>query len=247
MLIEAADLEFIRTKFQEIEGWCMDAAAYLTCCLLNCHADAGFGANMLEIGVYKGKYLSVLFRHGLRKSQSVTGIDTFQWSSQEEVLQTFTRLMGTTEGLKLVKGNSLDLNAESLLKLMGGRKPSFISVDGDHTAGAVRSDLYLAQETLREGVVIAVDDFLNPRAIGVSEGAYRYFLASDNRPLRPFAFCANKLFVADRKYHELYRGAITTFIREMPDLEMVQEFTRMQKMGQGYVEQELLGSRVLIF
>ena len=99
---------------------------------------------------------------------------------------------------------------------------------------------------LSEAGVIAIDDFLNPRAIGVSEGAYRYFLASDDQPLRPFAYCANKLFVADRKYHAFYRNAIATLMSEMPELPMVQEFIRMQSMGQAYVEQQLLGSNVLI-
>jgi len=32
----------------------------------------------------------------------------------------------------------------------------------------------------------------------------------------------------------------------MPELPMVQEFIRMQSMGQAYVEQQLLGSNVLI-
>lgn len=247
MLIESADLDFIRTQFREVEGWCLDDAAYLTCCLLNCQAAEGLSSSLLEIGVYKGKYLSVLFQKARRKSQPLVGIDTFQWSNQDEVLQTFTRLLGSTDGLRLVTASSLDFTVESLLDLLGGRKPSFISVDGDHSAGAVRSDLYLVQDVLGEGGVIALDDFLNPRAIGVSEGAYRYFLASDNLPLRPFAFCANKLFIADRKYHELYRRAIATLVSEMPELPMVKEFLRMQKMGQGYVEQELLGSKVLIF
>jgi len=247
MLIEAADEEFIRTKFQEVEGWCLDAAAYLTCCLLNSQSAAGRESGMLEIGVYKGKYLSVLFQKALRSSQSLVGIDTFQWSSREEVLQTFTRLLGSLEGLNLVTASSLDFTAESLLELLGGRKPSYISVDGDHSAGAVKNDLYLAQDVLNEGGVIALDDFLNSRAIGVSEGAYRYFLASDTRPLRPFAFCTNKLFIADRRYHDFYRGAITTLIGEMPELPMIEEFLRLQKQGQAYVEQELLGSKVLIF
>lgn len=246
MLIDVSDLDFILTKFPEVEGWCTEQAAYLTCCLLGHQAHAGLGSAVLEIGVYKGKYLSVLFQKALRLSQPVVGIDTFQWSDKDEVLRTFTGLFGSTDGLTLVAASSLDYSAASLIDLMGGRKPGFISVDGDHSAAAVLSDLRLVQDALSEGGVIALDDFLNPRAIGVSEGAYRYFLADDGQPLRPFAYCANKLFVADRKYHETYRSAITTLVREMPELPMIQEFIRMQAMGQAYVEQQLLGANVII-
>jgi hypothetical protein len=246
MLIDAADLDFIGTRFHEVEGWCCDEAAYLTCCMLNCQAEAGLNGAMLEIGVYMGKYLSVLYQKALRTARPVVGIDTFQWSKRDQVLQTFTRLFGSTEGLTLVTASSLDYNPASLLELLEGRRPSFISVDGDHSAAAVRNDLFLAKGVLSDAGVIAVDDFLNPRAIGVSEGAYRYFLADDDQSLRPFAYCANKLFVADRKYHGLYRNAFSTLVSEMPELPMIQEFLRMQNMGQAYVEQQLLGSNVLI-
>src|SRR5262245_50953045 len=109
MLIEAADLDFVHTKFAQVEGWCSKKAAYTTGCLLNCQAEAGLSSGMLEIGVYKGKYLSVLFQKALRSSQPLVGIDTFQASSPADVFQTFTRLLGSTDGLKLVTTTSLDL------------------------------------------------------------------------------------------------------------------------------------------
>jgi hypothetical protein len=123
---------------------------------------------------------------------------------------------------------------------------SALSVDGDHTAAGVKADLQLASDVLAEGGIIAIDHFLTPRAIGVSEGAYRFFRESGAQALRPFAYGANKLFVANVEYHQLYRDSILSFAAETPDLPMIQEFERQRKIGPEYVDQDLLGSKVLI-
>jgi hypothetical protein len=246
MPLAKADLDFIRDQFPQIEGWCLEDAAYLTCCLLNAQTAAARDSAILEIGVFKGKYLSVLYQKALRSSQRVVGIDTFGWSSPTDVVESFTRVLGSSAGLYLHTLDSSKLTAHELISLLGGTKASFISVDGDHTPPGVAADLRLTSEVLAEGGIVAIDDFLNPRAIGVSEGAYRFFLGSDSPALRPFAHGANKLFVADLKYHEYYRESIVSFVAEMPDLPMAQEFERNRKLGPHWVDQDLLGCKVLI-
>ena len=104
----------------------------------------------------------------------------------------------------------------------------------------------LAEQALAQGGVVALDDFLNPRAIGVCEGAYRYLLQSTAR-LRPFVYAANKLFLAEPKYHKLYRAGIETFLEQRPELSMTVEFRRLEKMGRNYVEQMLVDTPVIIF
>ena len=54
-----ADEAFIHTIFNQIEGWCRHEAAYLTCCLMASQKQAGLSQGVVEIGVWKGKYLSV--------------------------------------------------------------------------------------------------------------------------------------------------------------------------------------------
>lgn len=246
MPLAKADLDFIRGQFPQVEGWCVEEAAYLTCYLLNAQIAAGRDSAILEIGVFRGKYLSVLYQKALRSSQRVVGLDIFRWSSPSEVLQTFTRVFGSLEGLQLHTVDSHTLDAPALISLLGGTMASFISVDGDHTAAGVRADLKLASAVLAEGGIIAIDDFLTPRAIGVSEGTYRFFLESGARSLRPFAYAANKLFVANVEYHQLYRDSILSCAAETPDLPLIREFERQRKIGPEYVDQELLGSKVLI-
>lgn len=246
MLIDDSDMEFIRTKFPQVEGWCEVESAYFSICILNKQMEMGCGSALLEIGVYKGKYLSVLYQKARRTCLPLVGIDTFQWSSADEVTHKFEALFGSTEGLSLVQTDSRHLDAPAVLEMMGGRRASFISVDGDHAAAGVESDLQLAQKVLHTGGIVAVDDFLNPRAIGVSEGTYRFLLESAKSSLRPFAYCANKLYLAEAQYHERYAGAFWALVAELPDLPMIQGFNHWLQMGRGYVEQELMGSTVVL-
>jgi hypothetical protein len=54
--------------------------------------------------------------------------------------------------------------------------------------------LRLCEETLGPEGIIAVDDFLNPVTFGVNQGVHHFFASS--RSLVPFAYIANKLFLA---------------------------------------------------
>jgi len=244
--IESKDIDFIKTKLPDVEGWCLDDAAYLTACLMNAQTSAGYDSAILEIGVYKGKYLSLLYQRARRTSQPVVGIDLFQWSPSEAVTSKFAQLFGSLEALDLITQNSTEMDAAQVIGMLGGKRASFISVDGGHAAAGVLSDLSLSRAVLSAGGIIAVDDFLNPKAIGVSEGFYRFLFESGEKSLRPFAYCGNKLFCAEQPYHEIYKEAIWAFVKQMPNLTQVQEFNRQLALGRGYVEQELLGSKVLI-
>jgi hypothetical protein len=244
-LVTESDRQFIRTNFRQMEGWCLDEAAYLTCCLMSCQHQSECSSGALEIGVYRGKYLSVLYQKARQFGQPVVGIDPFEWSPRQTAVDALTRAFGSLDGLALVTADSRSLNAGDLLAMLGNVQPSFISIDGDHSSEAVRSDLVLATAALRPGGIIAVDDFMNPRAMGVSEGVYRYFLLDERGSMRPFAHCGNKLFVAERHYHEMYCNAISLFFEQEPTLPMVQQFNSFRNLGPSYVEQHILGVTVI--
>jgi hypothetical protein len=247
MLVTDQDVAFIKTGLQEFQGWCMDDAAYLTCSLLARQAETGHAGPLFEIGVYEGKFLSVLYHAAMKRGLPVAGVDTFQWSAEKSVTATFERVFGGTTNLRLVAADSTTFQVQDVYDLFGGAAPSFISVDGDHSARAVASDMWLADRALAPGGVVALDDFLNSRAIGVGEGAYRYLLLQPGARLRPFAYAANKLFLARPEYHELYRAGLESFVDERPELSMAFEFRRLEKIGRNHVEQSLVDSPVLIF
>jgi hypothetical protein len=247
MALPPGEIDFLNTKFPQIAGWCHFSAALVTLWLMDAQHLLGRGSAVVEIGVYKGKYLAVLYLHAKRTHLPVVGIDTFHWSSREEVVSTFTGLFGSIAGLDLIPCDSSALHPAEVIHMSAGKRPSFISVDGDHTSAGVRRDLALAASVLGEGGIVAVDDFLNPEAIGVSEGFYRFALDPGSRAPLPFAYCGNKLFCAQAPYDSIYRESLGSFVDEMADLPLVRYFNHRLTLGRDHIEQELLGSKVLLF
>jgi hypothetical protein len=104
----------------------------------------------------------------------------------------------------------------------------------------------VAEALLADRGIIALDDFLNSRAIGVSEGACRYFLQHSGGRLIPFAYCGNKLFMARQAAISFYRDATLHFLSNNPELPVSRAFSEFARQGDAWVEQELLGTKCLI-
>jgi hypothetical protein len=168
MTTASEDHDFIENTFPKFEGWCMPEAAYLTCHLMDGQKDVPGVA--LEIGVYKGKYFSILCHKARRYRRHAVGIDIFIYAPQEGVRNQLAEEFPGMANISLVEQDSKELAAGDLLALMGSQQAAFVSVDGDHSPGGVHHDLVLAAETLAPGGVVAIDDFLNARAIGERRG-----------------------------------------------------------------------------
>jgi hypothetical protein len=68
--------EFLTTRVEPIAGWLLPEAALLTAHLAAVQHSLGVAGPTLEIGVYKGKYLSVLYEVA-RPDEAVIGVDLF--------------------------------------------------------------------------------------------------------------------------------------------------------------------------
>lgn len=238
------DRDFMQNVNAKIEGWLLDDAAQLTFGLMDYQDAIGCAGATLEIGVWRGKYLSLL--HQATKGP-VFGIDIFRYgNTEDEVYETFRAAFGEGHRLKLSHLSSTDLSPAGLTDLVGGNRMRWISIDGSHEGDAVCHDLVLAESLLADHGVIAVDDFLNSRAIGVSEGAYRYFLKVGEGRLMPFACCGNKLFVARSADYANLHAAALKFLADNPDLTMSQTFETWRKNGDHWVDFVLLGAKCLV-
>jgi hypothetical protein len=226
-----------------IEGWLLPEAAHLTIGLMRIQDSHNVNGAVLEIGVWRGKYLSVLYHASKGR---VFGIDIFEWGNTEaEVGANFARVFGERSRLTLLRANSKDLTPAQIADF-AGEGLRFISIDGAHTPDAVCHDIGLAAALLVDHGIIALDDFLNSRAIGVSEGAYRYFIEHNRGRLTPFAYCGNKLFIARREAADFYSDATLQFLSENGDLPVSRTFAEFAARGDAWVKQELLGRKCLI-
>jgi hypothetical protein len=242
---QRADFEFIKTKLPTVEGWLENPAAYVTSTLLRTQTAEKVSGGIFEIGVFAGKYLSLLYHLTQQSGEIVLGMDTFEWYPQANVDRNFKSVFGQCDRLKLMKLNSTKATPEIVTSALGG-KPRFISVDGAHTAPEVYGDIKLAESVLADGGIVAIDDLLNPHAIGVSEGAYRYFLTRGAGGLVPFAYCANKLFISRAADCERYRRALESFLNANADLPFAVDFLDRLKKGRHWADQILFSVPVLI-
>ncbi|MBM3785295.1 MAG: class I SAM-dependent methyltransferase [Acidobacteria bacterium] len=244
MLISEPDLAFLRGAFPAIEGWCVTEPAWLTVYLMRLQ-QARFGAApALEIGVFKGKYLSVLHQGNRGTGEETVGIDTYEWAVLADVERGLRSVLADLNGLRFVKADSTHLTTESLLEHLSGRQAGFISVDDAHTPEPVHADLELCESVLARWGVIAIDDFLNPEAIGVADGAMRY-LQNGRTALRPVCLVQNKLFVTREEFAGEYETEVEKFLNNYPELPYVRRFldTKAAK-GLHWVKQRFLGRDV---
>jgi hypothetical protein len=245
MSMDDADIAFLNRQFERFTGWCHAEAAWLTCWLLDVQNAEGRRGAALEIGVYRGKYLSVLYQSHHRRGLHCVGLDTWTHFPMSHTLDAFKEVLGHTDGLSLGSADSTKLDHASLATFLRSEKVGFASIDGEHTASAVHSDLKLVTGHLHRWGIVAVDDFLNSRAIGVGEGVYRYF-HFDHPDLQPFCYCGNKLFLANREFVAPYAEAVLAFTGAAGHLSAVRDFLSLKAEALGWVRQTLLGNPVWI-
>jgi predicted O-methyltransferase YrrM len=208
---------FITARVEPIPGWLHPDAALFTAHLARAQHAMQVVGPTLEIGVYKGKYLSVLYAAS-QSDEAIVGVDLFiGGSSSEAIAQVRSNIAaacGDASRLKIVVADSMQLTSESLMAEAGAEPFRFVSIDGGHTAEVVFHDLEIAYPALREGAIMALDDVFNYGTPGVVEGFAEFFLR--RKPaLAPFAYCANKVFVTTPQFHARYLREALAFLDEV--------------------------------
>lgn len=208
--------KFLVSRIDPIPGWLHMEAALLTEHLARAQRELRIAGPTLEIGVYKGKYLAVLYALS-GGDERVVGVDLFVGSSDTSkdvrgVHDNVARACGESRRLEIVVADSLALDARTLERHTGG-KARFISIDGGHTREIVVKDLESATPLLAEGGIMALDDVYNFTTPGVMEGVADFFI-NHGPALAPFAACYNKLFVSHPDFHSRYLAQAVRFAED---------------------------------
>ena len=206
---------FLTASVERIPGWLHNEAALLTAHLAGAQRALGIAGPTLEIGVFKGKYLSVLYKLS-RPDEIVVGVDLFVGSASvmldvHRVRSNIKAACGDHARLKVVVADSLQLTSERLSDEVNGTPFRFISIDGGHTRELVLHDLEVAYPLLQAGGIMALDDAFNFTTPGVAEGIAEFFFRH-TPALAPFAVCYNKLFVTTPDFHARYFAETLKFL-----------------------------------
>jgi Methyltransferase domain len=204
-------------KLEQVNGWLMQPATELTAYLFN----VGLGGNVLELGVYHGKYLALLYYLSGSSNSRLLGVDAFIGSPDIELSKSYIShnvrvVCGDSDRLSLICADTMCLTRERVLGLLP-EPIVFISVDAGHEAENLTNDLELSATLLAPGGIIAVDDAFNHSTPGAIEGTCRYFEQKNRGRLAPFAHCYNKLFLTTPDHHFYYLQLASRFIQEFQD------------------------------
>jgi hypothetical protein len=202
-------------SINKIEGWLSFSAASLTWLLVKELLRREVPGGLLEIGVYKAKYLSLIALAANASRRPIFGIDGFfegfnrplddRWvqSARDTMLNNIASVATYDGKILIIKANSTELSPKNLAAILGD-KICFASIDAGHEANEVYNDFRIVAECLAPGAIIAADDVFNAVVPGAAEGTCRFLSSGEGRHLAPFATCGNKVFITDREHHAEY-------------------------------------------
>jgi Methyltransferase domain len=198
--------KFNQDYMNSIEGWLYEGALEITEILLSAQRSMAIQGSGVEIGVYKGKYLT--FLAGASNFVWV-GFDVFIFDQQKEAKKNIDNVLASSKSstkVSLIHANTQAIDSSAFKKILAEQKItniSFASIDGDHSAQGVEHDLKIIEESLAPGGIVAIDDIFSPMSASVTEGFFRHMSAGSH--LKPIAFSDNKLFMTSTGFDELYQ------------------------------------------
>lgn len=213
-----------------IDGWFSDGAIAVWDALLTWQRRQGIGGNMLEIGVHHGKSAALMAMHAAPPAKVVL-VDYELKRQQIELALAAAEPAPGVEFLA-VHGDSRGLAVNPLVTETF-RSHRWIHIDGEHSGGAVTSDLGIANQLLAHDGVLVVDDFFSWLYPQVTESVLRHvrqhpddfalFLCGFNKAYlaRPhfvhhyLRFCAEELPEAMAARGQLTTVGKTTYPAEM--------------------------------
>jgi hypothetical protein len=191
-----------------VDGWLSKTTAYLSHHLMVHQSASGMVGNVCEIGVHHGKYFYALAT-GLASGEKAVAIDLFE-NQHENVdksgagdrsifMMNAAKYFDPTN-VVAITANSMKLTADTIAQ---HGKVRFFSIDGGHTEGLTENDLRLAEASICEGGIVALDDIMHYGFCGVMSGLAKYKYSGGK--LKAFALVPNKLFLSDSQGAKHYR------------------------------------------
>jgi len=211
--------KYVAHSMQTVQGYLTSLDARLVAALLSFQDEANIKGHLCEIGVHHGK-LFLMLALARRAGERALAIDLFE----DDAINSNTRHAGRDRALfvnarrlgielseqETFKTSSLDVTAADILKRTTGRV-RFFSIDGSHLYQPVENDLRLAESTLTDDGIIAIDDFFNIDWADVSFATSDFLRRTD--AFVPFAI-TSKLYLAAPAIAEKYKIALA----QRPDL-----------------------------
>lgn len=230
-------------------GWLNNYTALCVMELLHVQEAAGCTGSLLEIGVYAGRFSSILARDAFRRGSRLVGIDPFTHFPLEDVRlrleqQNVDGCQHSGGRVDLVHDVSGNWTADRLLEVLGERA-RFAHIDGSHDRADVLWDLHICESVLTAGGIIAIDDWPNLRCVGVLEATFQFF-QQQPRATIPFALVPGKLLLCGRGRASAYKQHLESFAIADQAYDQSKRFRERMNAPNSSVRQSLFGSEILV-
>jgi hypothetical protein len=242
---------YLNEVVEQIPGWLNKFAAACLMDLLDLQNELGWDGSLLEIGVYGGRFCSVLARDAARRASHLVGIDPFERFPVNEVHDRLLMAVKDAPGsgaapprISLFEDISGNWTPDRLLSVLGERS-RFVHIDGSHKRDDVLWDLALADTVMTSNALVAVDDWLNAQCVGVMEATFQFF-QSQPRASVPFAFVGGKLLLCGCRYAATYKSRLKGFAATDKTYEQSKRYQHRLKIGIPWIEQPLFGEEIVV-
>lgn len=155
---------YLAEGYDTVPGMSSRFAAAVCAGLLRLQSEMGVKGPIAEVGSFEGRFFIAL-AHALKEGEKALGIDLFDWPNPEvkDRFEANCARHGIGPDTRITwKTNSRTMRAEELLEKLGGQRPRFIHVDGEHSRHALSRDLELATSVIAPEGIVVLDDMLHP-------------------------------------------------------------------------------------
>lgn len=208
--------KYVASGRKQIPGWLSRVDAEIIKTVFEFQDRTALKGAVAEIGVHFGKCFVELCL-GLNDGEKAYAIDIFEdqhlnkdasgGGGREGLLRNVASFGIDADKVILDGRSSEDVKASDIRSAVGDVR--FFSVDGGHWLELVENDLKLAEDTLAQYGVIALDDFHRPEWPDVSAGYFGWY-GKRTQPFVPIAIGFNKLYIAHQDWAVRYREALET-------------------------------------
>jgi predicted O-methyltransferase YrrM len=160
----AAVDRYLDAGYAGVPGMSSRFAAAICCGLMRMQTEMGVAGPAVEIGPFEGRFF-IAVAHALADGETALGIDLFDWPNAEVIdrFEANCARHGVARERRITwKADSRTMAPSELLAKLGGRRPRFVHIDGEHSRTALTKDLELATAVLAPEGVIVLDDMLHP-------------------------------------------------------------------------------------
>lgn len=199
--IDTRTARYLIAGLTQVEGWLVPTTAHIMAALAEQQTRLGLGGDLAEIGVHHGKSFLVL-ANCVAPGEKIFAIDVFEDQHKNvdksglgdrQIFRDNVKAHAPGTAPEIIQESSLDLPAMGWPQ-SHANSIRFFAIDGSHTREATLNDLKIAEQTTKDGAIVALDDVLSSHWLGVISGLFDYL--SSGGELVPFAIIPDKLLLS---------------------------------------------------